>query len=151
MTEQELQAIKDRADAASKGPWGHESTQYRLRDGDPYRTVNVIYEGANIFCITPDTSDDCDINATFIAHARSDIPALIAEVELAKEHVLAQCDVEVRYRKIVVEQSNGYSTALKKIVEHISATGPKSLSESYVLRIADQALEEADKALETER
>lgn len=101
MTDKELAAIKARADAATLGPWIAKERAYdwliESRQGviarvDPYPGVG----------------------AEFIAHAREDIPALLAEVEAWREigrilargftlafdemrnaYVCALCDAEV--------------------------------------------------------
>ena len=67
MTDAELQAIKERADAATAGPWHYDS----------YSTVFLA--DAEAICYVPDQPRSK--NATFIAAAREDVPALVAEVE----------------------------------------------------------------------
>lgn len=64
MTDAELQAIKARCDAATQGPW-------IAYDGDEWWYV----EASLSICI--ELTED---NATFIAAARTDIPALLAEI-----------------------------------------------------------------------
>ena len=89
MTDLDLAAIRARAEAATKGPWevcafdsGHskfemsvsvitESAGDRICDMDGLgRTWNEI-----------DARDDGMADAEFIAHAREDIPALLAELD----------------------------------------------------------------------
>lgn len=67
MTTKVLQEIKARADAATPGPW--ECETHHTRWGDVHE---VLISGSN-----PSTVSDC----YFIAQARTDIPALVAEVE----------------------------------------------------------------------
>lgn len=72
MTDLDLDAITARADAATEGPWkavianicGDDSVYVETADG---RSV-------------ADLRDDQAAVATFIAHARADVPALVAEV-----------------------------------------------------------------------
>jgi hypothetical protein len=65
MTPEQLAAIKARADAATPGPWESATTGvWSDIEGDLW---------------VADTSHDYD--AAFIAHAREDVPALLAEVD----------------------------------------------------------------------
>lgn len=68
----DLNAIKEREEAATPGPWcaegGDVSCQCVSRDYPPYEEI----------CEREDLSIE---DAQFIAHAREDIPALISEVE----------------------------------------------------------------------
>lgn len=70
MTHDELQAIKARAAAATPGPWSVNNT-------DP----DVVLDSDGRFVGRADE----DADAEFIAHARTDVPALIAEVERLRE------------------------------------------------------------------
>ena len=82
MTDEELQAIKDRCEDATPGPWW----SIKIRDGQdwhewfqwPYPPMRV---GATIY--TPQQIRDIN----FIAHAREDIPALIAEIERLQDEL----------------------------------------------------------------
>ena len=78
MTDEKLAEIKARCDAASPGPWVDAITDA----GDLIITVNGA--GCMPFIYLGDmenTESDDHNNATFIAHARTDIPDLLAEVE----------------------------------------------------------------------
>lgn len=74
----DLDAIKARMEAASPGPWHHgercvwEVYDVVVSDGDD-GTGGAIHPG----------------DAEFIAHAREDIPALIAEVERLRGNIVA--------------------------------------------------------------
>lgn len=74
MTEQELQAIEARANAATPGPWYYayegSSDWSVFQDGTDTRPVASLHRWHKAEC--PE--------AVFIAHARQDIPALVAEV-----------------------------------------------------------------------
>ena len=81
MTDEELREIEARADAASVGPW---RTNYELGGQPPdwngwvWRddgTWNGYGTELELIC-----GSQTDANATFIAHAREDVPALVAEV-----------------------------------------------------------------------
>jgi len=75
MTPEELAAIRARAEAATPGPWRGVPGRYILPDDWNHRyTAHQVIEG----CIyNPNAEND----HAFIAHAREDIPALVAEVE----------------------------------------------------------------------
>jgi len=81
----DLDAIRARAEAATEGPWG-------VIDWDsPDEGVNFIHvlqeqDGLETVCALPNpaeyTNRSClRADAEFIAHAREDVPALLAEVE----------------------------------------------------------------------
>lgn len=73
MTHDELQAIKARAEAATLGPWTAE-TVGPCSCGQCPAHVNVFAGPHQWPKINPP-------DAEFIAHARTDVPALVAEVE----------------------------------------------------------------------
>ena len=82
MTPEDLDAIEKRAEAATKGPWEWHGTattvpnkrrvMLRFLDGD--RPTGIPISAPNS-SIAPQSDD-----ATFIEHARADVPALVAEV-----------------------------------------------------------------------
>ena len=78
MTDLNLDAIKARCDAATPGPWAQGMAGDKLLS-------EVDYYGAFGFVIlNGDLSDDGQYgvaDAAFIAHAREDVPSLVAEVE----------------------------------------------------------------------
>lgn len=93
MTPEQLAKIKARADAATEGPWvefcGDISQQI------PHEETGVldVYPGSEDICTHEDgvlRVEDID----FIAHARTDIPALVAEVERLQEEVGRWIDEE---------------------------------------------------------
>lgn len=89
MTEEELKAIEDRANAATPGPW--ESVVMRDSRDDSWFRATV--EGPEHFDLNgSDHGTICDTvstvdNANFIADARSDIPKLVAEVKRLRDEV----------------------------------------------------------------
>jgi len=72
MTNEELDKIEVRANAATEGPWEFE-------EGSGYVTAN-----SETICASAH-SEDAD--TAFIAHARQDIPALIAHVRWLEKHL----------------------------------------------------------------
>ncbi|AZS12364.1 hypothetical protein SEA_KENNA_88 [Gordonia phage Kenna] len=89
MSELDLDAIEARARAATPGPWEfHDEDIHRnpwvtrkiVRDNEPYHELNVLKvrmaRHARDECCWPPTSTD----AEFIAHARTDVPALVSRV-----------------------------------------------------------------------
>ena len=75
MTKEQLEAIKRRADSATRGRWNYDGSFVRSCFGD---------EMEHFICRIGDDlpySRDDNENAEFIAHARTDVPALVAEVE----------------------------------------------------------------------
>lgn len=91
-----LAEIRARAEAATPGPWEHE---YDERDawrvfGNPAMLTTVLTPG-----IPPRYSD-----AAFIAHAREDIPFLLAEVERLREGLREIAKVTKDYDSHTVER-----------------------------------------------
>lgn len=77
MTREELSAIEARAEAATPGPWradGNSPRKVRDADGDTFARIELP-PGS-----TADEIAASHATATFIAHARTDIPALIAHI-----------------------------------------------------------------------
>lgn len=80
LTPEMLEAIRKRAEAAQEGPWLSlpeiNGEDFAILTGDRDDTVAFgVYEAAN---------------AEFIAHAREDIPALLAEVERLRKIIDSQ-------------------------------------------------------------
>ncbi|WP_060210221.1 hypothetical protein [Sporosarcina koreensis] len=68
LTQEQLEAIRERAEAATEGPWKNFDGGY-IVGGSEIAVGEVVAEAER------------DADAEFIAHAREDIPALLAEVE----------------------------------------------------------------------
>lgn len=78
MTDEQLAAIRNRIEAATKGPWGipprrSNSTKFWLQPYKDRGDWQWTYRGF-ITCFF-------ERDAEFIAHAREDIPALLGEIE----------------------------------------------------------------------
>ena len=86
MTPERLAEIRARAEAATEGPW--EAT---WEEGDDWWSITgapqrVGADGPWALCPEVATSDARDpADATFIAHARTDVPDLVAEIERLRE------------------------------------------------------------------
>lgn len=85
MKEAELKAIRKRAEAATDGPWrvGCGSVE---TDSPEHQSVSSWWGGtSNNICNLNDgeyiENSNEDSDAEFIAHAREDVPALLAEIE----------------------------------------------------------------------
>jgi hypothetical protein len=78
MTALDLNAIKARAEAATPGPWAAGTDAYA--ELHPWElSISRQYP-----LIEMDTNGQGGHDAQFIAHAREDVPALIAEVEMLR-------------------------------------------------------------------
>ena len=79
MTDEQLAAIRARCEVATPGPWiiGHvliEPTLHRsVHDADGWMLANCDLRNR--------PAEQTESNVAFIAHAREDVPALLAEVE----------------------------------------------------------------------
>lgn len=105
MTDEQLAEIEARANAATAGPWGIErdpiSGMWTVFDTD---TKCGIIDKENSGCASDPCPDDVGFsreNAAFIAAAKSDIPALIAEVRRLKE------ELELSKLELACEHSRG--------------------------------------------
>jgi hypothetical protein len=90
MTAAELDAIEARANAASAGPWTYcgcgKCAQVSMEKG-PIVMVGIGARDVSYTC--GEGVDDASrlLNAEFCAHARQDVPALVAEVRRLRELV----------------------------------------------------------------
>ncbi len=92
MTEQELAAIEARANEATAGPWVKngsvpEQVIYAPTKRYPNRTsfMPIVYVTQTDYASGEYYADMLDGDAEFIAHARTDVPALVAEVRRLRE------------------------------------------------------------------
>ncbi len=113
----DLATIRARADAASKGPWSAEG-RFVAQEVDPWSDVVSPQVNCMAYCYGGvGAGIELPADAEFIAAARSDVPALIAEVEILREEntwlresMLKQMEhYEARLNiggRVVVEESN---------------------------------------------
>lgn len=100
--------IKVRAAKASKGPWSWQQNRHPNCNGTPWGWIegpagNMCWSGVQ-----------SRVDADFIAHARQDIPNLIAEVErLRDENLYGQQETEEGTEK----QMNTLKVALEAIIK----------------------------------
>lgn len=95
MTPAELRAIEERAEAATPGPWSeddgnvfstplserrHEIIMRRIHGEDIPHPDHDEPHPMGFVCTTTQETANFDNNADFIAHARTDVPRLVAEV-----------------------------------------------------------------------
>lgn len=82
MTPEQLAAIKARADKATAGPW--EVNDNRVARPYPFFTFCVALtddNGVRYYVRSTPEVGSAEDDFAFIAHARTDVPALVAEVE----------------------------------------------------------------------
>lgn len=111
MNAEQLQAIKDRVKKATLGPWDFERGIKERGDRRPAVIEYFDYDYGEWF-IHGDISNLND--AEFIAHAREDIPQLVAEVE--------RCHVEIADREQShIDLYNDYQKAKSKFESLVQA------------------------------
>ena len=84
----DLEAIKARAAAATEGPWEWDDPTIGQHWSSPEPWATVVDDEVNCggYCYGGSSSPiKSDADGQFIAHAREDIPALVAEVERLRE------------------------------------------------------------------
>ena len=83
ITEKRLNEIQNRLNVATKGPWSHDLIEFRTHMSNAVRAPQADELGTELVVIahTGYGFGSPHRNASFIAHAREDIPALLAEVE----------------------------------------------------------------------
>ena len=117
MNEEQLQAIEERANKASTAPWIVEAGEYSGRD---WMIGSVaMFLGASCWddkCYTVTTNQvhaselegDAKTDAEFIAYAREDVPALIAEVKRLRAKLDAMPVEAIRKVRTAAEM-DGYT------------------------------------------
>jgi hypothetical protein len=94
VTEEELDAIEARANAATTGPWvlGYHGRGY---------TICCDADGTTIVSAPDAQDEDLSEDEVFIAAARSDVPALIAELRAAREKLKGVAGIADKWRSAV--------------------------------------------------
>jgi hypothetical protein len=90
MTLAELDAIRARCDAISPAPWQTVRNNFIKADWIPEDSRIVWCPGADVAYVAPVGPDDGNADAAFIAHARQDVPRLLAEVERLRARLAGQ-------------------------------------------------------------
>ena len=83
LTDADLDAIEQRANAASEGPWEHEGVGEIIQHFSLPEPATIV--STDVACMAycyggSAAGVERDEDAEFIAHARDDVPALLAEV-----------------------------------------------------------------------
>jgi len=135
LTPERLRAIKERCERATEGPWG---VRHRCRgcgpDDDEAAGLGLELVGPPQPLNKGQFARSAD--AQFCAHAREDVPALVAEVErlqelkddyrLRIEHMatalgLIQSEAEALKQAIEAAKSAGGAERLDEIAKHVQA------------------------------
>lgn len=84
MTESDLLVIEARANAATPGEWVYDAPEiFRVEPlGKGQLPTAIVWE-----CPNEGGGVSCDADGIFLAHARQDIPALVAEVRRQNAHI----------------------------------------------------------------
>jgi len=88
-----LQAIEERANAATPGEWQTDDDTVEMFDADEKCYVMI----ADLWSTTDVDKIEAARNAEFIANARADVPALIAEVRSLRAKLDAVPVAELRF------------------------------------------------------
>ena len=93
----DLDPIKARAEAATEGPWAPQFWRGQNQNGD-YGEPMIFYNDGETLSYLSAPNADVD----FIAHARTDVPALVAEVERLRGRI------EALHPREVIAAHEGY-------------------------------------------
>jgi len=122
LTIKELEAIKQRAEKATEGPWKTTPLHQRGRP-EPSGYLVTLPDAVSV-----DYPLLCKTNAEFIAASRTDVPALVAEVERLKKEVAEYKNTLVRIANVagiydpsqlIALAENGEETYADVLVRHI--------------------------------
>jgi hypothetical protein len=87
ITDAELDAMQQRADAASKGPWQSFIEGRNNECGDSFIRVGGFEDDEEDMYVSRDRKRTSDADLDFIAAARQDVPRLIVEVRRLREQL----------------------------------------------------------------
>lgn len=146
MTQDELAAIRERANAATAGPW------QIIRETDEYGRalnswqVDALYPSAEL------------ADAEFVAQSRADIPALLHEIESHKGALRYQTDVNIALREDAhrlrqelkvtnAEAERWHALAIERHhnLEEVAAANKRLVDEVKQLRARDETARYADR------
>jgi len=96
LTDEQLAEIRKRAEAATAGPWG-------IEDGEIVSLTELI---ADLFPSTVCDGYDSQGTAEFIAHAREDVPKLLAEIERLTKVIKYVNDLSEEFYTEVTEDNS---------------------------------------------
>ena len=120
MTQQELDALKALADAATPGPWEE------VAESGEWWITSASDETASLYVI-PDTGLTNQADVDFIAAARAAVPALLAEVERlqvawsAEHDAYIRADEQARMAKRDADELRG---EVRELQNRLSAADP---------------------------
>ena len=115
----DLDAIEARANAATLGPW--KRYEQMEQDSQVVQAISPRYgEYGFIYVGCPEGDGQARADAAFVAHARADIPALIAEVRRLREEAVAARD-DVHDALLVAEQAEEDAARWQYVRDHVRA------------------------------
>lgn len=134
MTQEQLDSIQRRVGSATEGPWSHWSGWHQWDNFVKSDSNEGLYTVADVISEAGD--------AAFIAHAREDIPALLAEVERLRG-VLTKAREVTEDKVARAKRAFGAATAATSSIpigmsEHTFIQGV-AIQHGYAIRIALQA------------
>jgi hypothetical protein len=81
VSDAELDAMQQRAGAASRGPWRSFIEGRDHTSGDSFIRIGGLDDGEADMYVSRETTSASDADLDFIAGARQDVPRLIAEIK----------------------------------------------------------------------
>lgn len=105
-----LTEIEERAKKATSGPWVY------MDDAEPYSGTVLTADEAVRICETPQLDDRLD-DMEFIAHARTDIPALCKALRESMAREAAMADIVKAAQDLIDTTEYGGYDSLEEAVE----------------------------------
>lgn len=116
LTDDELREIRERCEAASAGPWEYHVGSDPVRQYIAQACQNNGPRWLVALMMTSDLDEDCrevaSVNGPFIAHARTDVPALLAEVDRLREAVRQAIDQAQRGEPAPIQKLQAWREAI---------------------------------------
>lgn len=116
LTDEELAEIKERAGKATEGKWRHTLT---TPEYDTYFIGSSNVDGT----FTPIGNINGEVDAAFIAHAREDIPKLLAEIEYLRGR---QAEL-LEYNRMYLADIKRMSAEVERLKARLSEIEKKAL------------------------
>lgn len=124
MTDERLAEIEAREKVATHGPWNYSGVPYNLYEDPTIFGPNDEYIAQTVYDMQSGSQNhNIDEDTIFIAHARQDVPDLIAEVRRLQDELRLEKSItesESRWAKHYFDERNALQEHLQEVVSRIA-------------------------------